>query len=248
VGHRRASWKPWFEERIDWRGSHARGNACEGEPHPMRHISALQCHEWMLRDCAALELARQQREDSIVATITNVSAAALLAIPGLLFSKDLILPSFEEGSVLYLGYTCFLLAFSLAVLEQVFSTSAYEIQADISKAYYRLESLNQSDSYAVWKVTFTRKLCIWSFCLALLLSAIGFGQVRSNNNGRPDTPAASTPAAAPSTAAAAPSTAAAAPSTAAAASTSNDGGLRERSEVSAGGSSVRPSEAVKFGN
>lgn len=79
----RLSWSPWFEERLRSRGSHVRGDYTE-DPHPIAHISGIQCYEWMREECAALDLARQQREDNVVSLVTTISATALLGIPGLL--------------------------------------------------------------------------------------------------------------------------------------------------------------------
>ena len=211
MNHRRRSWQPWFVERLAWRGSRIRGNHSEDEPHPLQHITALQCHEWMLRDCAALELARQQREDGVITTVTNISSGALLAIPGLLFSKGLELPPFFDNQALYIGFTCFGIALASAITEQIMSRAAYKRQADISKAYHRLESTIQSDIKSVGRVEFTRNSSILFFAAALLLSAYGLTQLRSTNHGQSTvTPASTTTTTTTTTPAAATTTPAAA--------------------------------------
>ena len=239
------SWKPWFTERLAWRGSVIRGDTCDGPPHPIRHISALQCHEWMLRDCAALDLARQQREDSIVNTVTTISAAALLAIPGLLFGKDSQLPPFEQAYALYFGFVFFGIALGLAITEQILSSSAYRKQAEITKAYYTLQSSAEMDSKFVAKVDLARVSCISVFSLALLLSAIGFSQVRSNSHGKSSaavTAAAAATSSSPSASASAPSSSATTPVAGSAFR------LRERAEISAGRNPAGSPKAIDVGS
>jgi hypothetical protein len=193
----RRSWQPWFNARLAWRGSRIRGDNCDDEPHPMRHIDALQCHEWMLTECAALDLARQQREDNVVSSIITISSAALLAIPGLFFGKDTRLPSISDGWALYSGFGFFALGLAFAFAEQILSSSAYKRQVAISRAWYRLESTEQSDEKSVSRVGRARLACIASFAIALSFSALGLSQVRSSEHGQSSLSATATTATTP---------------------------------------------------
>jgi drug/metabolite transporter (DMT)-like permease len=206
-------------------------------------MTALQCHEWMRQECAALNLARQQREDAIVTSVTNISSAALLAIPGLLFSKGLRLPEFGEGWALYVGFACFGMALTLAFLEQILSSSAYRKQAEITQKYYRLESEDQDDKPSVRRVNNARQACVYVFGAALAFSALGLSQIRSEDHGQSTVPSSS--AAAAAAAAAAASAAATTTPTPTVAVSSTGRGLRERSEIRTGRGSPVATQAVK---
>lgn len=179
---RRRSWGSWFEDHIYCRGSWVRGPVREGEAHPLAHIKGAQCHEWLRADCAALELARQEREDSIIASITNISSASLVAIPGLIFGVGTMLPEFRTGWALYSGLAGFGLALALAFLEQIASSSAYRKQADIARAYYHKQSATRSDDKSVKFVNRLRNSAILVFGMALLLSAYGLTQLRRSED------------------------------------------------------------------
>ncbi|MEA1014179.1 hypothetical protein [Sphingosinicella sp. LY1275] len=124
----------------------------------------------MISQCAALEAARQAREDGLVSAVTQVSAAALLAIPGLFFSADSKMPPLVESPLIYLGIISFLAALLLAMLEQHFSAKAYQRQQEITEAYYTQQSTETHDPNALARVQRMRKGSYIFFALAVLLS------------------------------------------------------------------------------
>src|SRR4051794_31063531 len=111
----------------EWRDGRGRERKQSG-PHPMAHVDPDRCYEWMRADCAALKASRQSREDAVVATITQVSSAALLGIPGLLFGAKTPLPALAKAPLLYSGILLFLLTVFAALLEQYLSSVAYRRQ------------------------------------------------------------------------------------------------------------------------
>jgi hypothetical protein len=81
--------------------------ADEPSQHPLAHVDSGKCYEWMLAQCAALEAQRQAREDGLVGTATQISSAALLAVPGVIFASSVHMPPFSSDPFLYVGLTFF---------------------------------------------------------------------------------------------------------------------------------------------
>jgi hypothetical protein len=142
-------------------------------PHPLAHIESLKCYEWMLAECAALNANRQARQDGLIATIIQISSAAILAIPGLLFASSAQMPTFRNGPFLYVGIISFGLALVGAMAEQHFSAIAYDRQIEVVQAYYTKRSANMEHTSSRLHVKRARGAAYFFFAVALLTSSIG---------------------------------------------------------------------------
>jgi hypothetical protein len=167
----------------------------------------------MRQDCAALVEARQSREDSLIQTITQISSAALLAIPGFLLTSDLGAPNFEDGWSLYLGAILFISTLFISMLEQHFSAKSYKIHEQVVQKYYLLEKQNNCDQQSINLVNNFRIMGCILFFFAVLISAFGLTSLMGEYNGRSNpttsstsSPAASSPAASSTSSPAAAST------------------------------------------
>lgn len=178
--------------------------------HPLSHVDKDRCYEWMRAECAALESARQSREDGIIGTITQISSTALLAIPGLLFGSDQSFPSLYDAPLLYFGIAAFLVTLCLAMLEQFLSAKAYRRQTQIVSEYYLMQSDRTSDSaFVMWVRRCRNGACIM-FGLAVVISAAALMMLERKADGKSTATSTATatsaaPSAAPSTSTAAPS-------------------------------------------
>jgi hypothetical protein len=143
-----------------------------GEEHPLSHVDSLRAYEWMLAECAALNANRQARQDSIISTVTQISSAALLAIPGLFFAKDSRFPEFRHDPFLYVGLLLFLGALAAAMAEQHFSAVAHEKQIEICQAYYTKQSSTKEDVQSRRHVQWVRRGAYFLFGTALLVSSL----------------------------------------------------------------------------
>jgi hypothetical protein len=200
----------------------------------------------MLRESASLHLARQQREDALVSTVTTISSAALVAIPGLFLTKGISFPNLISGGVLYFGFLCFGLSLFLAFLEQFLSAKAYQKQIEITQAYYRLESEEQEDKVAVKRLSFIRNLCLIVFFVAIIFTAIGLSQIGSSLDGKSATTSttSATTAASASASAAAAAAAASAASAASAATASNPRRQGDCPKIRPGRGTAAPSSGI----
>jgi len=192
--------------------------------HPISHVDPDKCYEWMRSECAALDLARQGREDGLIATVTQISSAALLAIPGLLLGSERAFPRMAEAPLLFAGLLLFVIALGLAMLEQFLSGKAYRKQVTIVQKYYLQESEERYDTSFVAWVRRTRNGACLSFAFAVLVSATGLISFDRSQNGHSPVSATPSSSSAATTTTAAPSSATTAttattPSAAAAATT-----------------------------
>jgi len=146
-----------------------------GKPpdHPLAHVDSGKCYEWMLAQCAALEAQRQAREDSLVATVTQVSSAALLAVPGVIFASGVHLPRFSTDPLLYGGLIFFGTALVAAMVEQYLSGVACSKQIAIVRAYYLKDSPRTEDKMSLQRVRRCRYLSFACFGVALIVTALG---------------------------------------------------------------------------
>ena len=174
--------------------------------HPLSHVDPDKCYEWMRSDCASYDAARQAREDGLISTITQISSAALLAIPGLIFGANQDFPEFDAAPLLYAGIFTFLTSLILSMVEQYLSAKAYRRQTKIAQDYYLLQSDKRSDEkFVAWVRRCRNSACI-TFGVAVAISTAALMMLERDFDG---TPAAST-SAPPSTTATATATATAA--------------------------------------
>lgn len=146
----------------------------EGSPeHPLAHIEPLKRYEWMLSERASLEACRQARQDGLVATIIQISSAALLAIPGLFLAKDSVLPAASDSPLIYIGIGLFGLALIASMLEQHLSVVANEKHIEIVQNYYIGNSSEVEDSATRSRVAWARKTAYSAFVLAMASSSAG---------------------------------------------------------------------------
>jgi hypothetical protein len=127
----------------------------------------------MLAQCAALEAQRQGREDGLVGTVTQISSAALLAVPGVIFASSVHLPRFAIDPCLYLGLILFAFALLAAMAEQYFSGLACSKQVDVVRAYYLKRSSEIQDKTSVRRVRVARYISFACFGVALIVTALG---------------------------------------------------------------------------
>lgn len=174
--------------------------------HPLAHIDPDKCYEWMRADCAASHLARQAREDGLIATVTQISSAALLGIPGLLFGSDESLPQVNQQPWLYIGISLFLITLLLALVEQYLSGKAYNRQVEIAQQYYLRQSDRTSDSAFVAWVRKCRNTALVTFGAAVIISTTALMTLERKTDGKASIAAPASPSAAPAAPASAPST------------------------------------------
>jgi len=124
----------------------------------------------MRAECATIDLARQGREDGLISTITQISSAALLAIPGFLFSLT-DLPSFNRAPLVYIGIGTFLVSLLSAMLEQYLSGIAYRKQREIAINYYLLKDTKVLDGCFVKIVNLARNVSYISFIIAVVVTS-----------------------------------------------------------------------------
>jgi hypothetical protein len=156
----------------------------------------------MRAECAAYDTARQAREDGIITTITQISSAALLAIPGLLFGTDKDFPTFSQNPSLYLGIGLFLISLVISMFEQFLSAKAYRHQAKIAQAYYTMDSEIRDDSKLIPWVRRSRNIACVVFAVAIMITARSLITLERSGNGNSAAPTAAASTAAASTAAA----------------------------------------------
>lgn len=142
-------------------------------PHSLSHLTNKECYDLLIAERASLVAARQVREDGLIGTITQVSSAALLLIPGTLASASKI-PNFSTAPILYLGIIGFFVALCSSLLEQWFSGKAYQKQQEVTEAYYLRKSEQTYDEISEKRVRRTQIAAFVSFGLALLFSVVGF--------------------------------------------------------------------------
>ncbi len=147
----------------------------ESDPpmHPIAHIDSLKCYEWMLAECASANAQRQAREDGLVGTVTQISSAAILAVPGFALATGSTVPSAGQAPLLYVGLVGFGLALLCAMAEQHFSSVAYAKHIEVVQAYYTKQSEITEDAFTRLRVRVTRWLAYAFFATALFLTAIG---------------------------------------------------------------------------
>ena len=147
--------------------------ANEAGDHPLADVDSGKCYEWMLAQCAALEAQRQGREDGLVGTVTQISSAALLAVPGVMFASGVELPRFAVDPFLYLGLVFFGVALIAAMTEQDFSGLACSKQIDVVRAYYLKKSAKTKDEASLKRLRTARHLSFACFGFALIVTALG---------------------------------------------------------------------------
>ena len=141
--------------------------------HPLEHIDSGKCYEWMLAQCAALEAQKQAREDGLVGTVTQISSAALLAVPGVMFASGVDIPGFAIDPTLYIGMFFFVLALTAAMAEQYFSGVACAKQIAVVRAYYLKNSAKIEDKTSLRRVRLARYISFACFGVALIVTALG---------------------------------------------------------------------------
>lgn len=144
--------------------------------HPIAHVPTQQAHEWMRAECAALDAARQAREDNLMNVIIQTSSAAVLAIPALFLASETPMPAFAEAWPVYVGTAAFGLAFACACLEQILSGMAYRAQRDVVQKYYAQESEKTCDEATVGRADLVRSLALAIFAIAVSLGGLGLAQ------------------------------------------------------------------------
>ena len=155
--------------------------------HPVSHVDPDKRYGWMKAECAALDAARQAREDGLIGTITQLSSAALLVIPGLLLGSDEGVPNAGDAPLLMAGILLFLVALILAMLEQYLSGHAYRRQREIVQDYYLLESeKSHDDRFDRWVRLARNSACV-TFALAVLLAAAGLFDLDRTPHGNAST-------------------------------------------------------------
>lgn len=147
--------------------------------HPLAHVNSGKCYEWMLAQCAALEAQRQGREDGLVGTVTQISSAALLAVPGVIFASGVHLPRFATDAFLYLGLLFFVAALVAAMAEQYFSGLACSKQIEVVRAYYLKQSTKTVDKTSVLRVRRARYISFACFGVALIITALGLLRLKA---------------------------------------------------------------------
>lgn len=203
--------------------------------HPIAHVDPDKCYEWMRSECAALDVARQAREDGLIGTITQISSTALLAIPGLIFGSDQSFPEFLTAKMLYFGIAAFLITLLLSMVEQYLSAKAYRLQTQIVREYYALTSeTTRNEAFVKW-VRWCRNAACVMFAASVVLSTTALITLERKTNGKP---ASTTHAAASATSAAAP------PSSSPTTSSSKPRLRRLRSEVGSRLGSATPAEKI----
>lgn len=141
--------------------------------HPIEHIDTLKAYEWMLSQCAAADAQRQAREDGLVGTITQISSAAILAVPGVMFASNTAVPNFLSAPLLYAGLLCFGAALFSAMVEQHFSSLAYAKHVEVLHAYYTKSSTETEDKPSRRRARIARRTSYAVFSAALLLTTVG---------------------------------------------------------------------------
>ena len=167
--------------------------------HPLSHVDTDKCYEWLRLDCAALDLARQAREDGLIGTVTQISSAALLAIPALLLNSEKEFPRWAEDRLLITGVTLFVLSLSLAMTEQLMSAKSYDRQTRIARDYYLQRSEKREDETFVLWVGRIRRSAYATFAAAVLISMFALFHLESTSHGSRTKNPSSTSAAPPTT-------------------------------------------------
>ena len=147
----------------------------ESDPprHPIDHIDSLKCYEWMLAECASANAQRHAREDGLVGTVTQISSAAILAVPGFALATDFAIPGFSKAPLLYCGLISFGFALLSAMAEQHFSSVAYAKHIEVVQAYYTKRSDLTEDLLSRSRVRVARWLAYAFFAVALSATATG---------------------------------------------------------------------------
>jgi hypothetical protein len=154
------------------------------DEHPIAHVPDEIAHQWMREDCAALDAARQAREDNLMNVIIQTSSAAVLAIPGLFIAADVDVPKFKDAWPIYVGTLAFALAFAGACIEQVLSGKAYEAQKRVVEKYYSKKSPRTSDQRAIGRADLARNVALAIFAVAVSLGALGLAQFARGSDGK----------------------------------------------------------------
>ncbi|NNC73788.1 MAG: hypothetical protein HKN78_13065 [Sphingomonadaceae bacterium] len=142
-------------------------------PHPLEEIDDDRCYQWYLDQSATLSAGRAARQDGLIATITQISSAAVLAVPGFVVASESGLPSFWANEILYFGITGFGGALLAAMAEQHYSAKAHQKQIEILEKFYFKESSETEDIASRNKVKWARRTSYLLFLLALTLTAVG---------------------------------------------------------------------------
>lgn len=159
------------------------------QPHPLAHVDQDRRHDWMREDCAAYNTARQAREDAIITTITQISSAALLAIPGILFGANKDFPTFHQKPSLYLGIVLFFISLVFSMIEQYISAKACRHQVKIAEAFYTMESEVRDDSKLIPWVRRSRNIACIVFGVAIVITASSLITLERTGNGNSAAPA-----------------------------------------------------------
>lgn len=160
--------------------------------HPIAHIALDKRYEWMRTDCSELHSAREAREDGLVRTITQISSAALLAIPSLIYSTKNEFPSLIEVPILYISFGLLILALTSSMLEQYLSGIAYRRQIEIVQSYYLLYSEECDDPDFVRWVRITRNAACIVFGMAIVTMMIALFNLHGVRNVEPEVATATT--------------------------------------------------------
>lgn len=145
----------------------------ETPSHPLHSVDPDKCYEWMLAQCAALNASREARQDGLIATITQISSAAILAIPGLVFASGAATPTLSDSPLLYAGVILFIAALLAALAEQHLSVVAFSKQVEITQSYYLKESAQTQDEKSLGRLKMARTFAYVFFVSGILLASIG---------------------------------------------------------------------------
>jgi hypothetical protein len=127
-------------------------------------------YERMLAQCADVNATRQAREDGLIATITQISSAALLAVPGFLLSGS---NQLKWPWMLEFGLVSFGVALMSAMAEQHLSAKAHAKHIQVVQKYYLLESRDREDKRSRIQVRCARRSAYLSFVLSVVLTSFG---------------------------------------------------------------------------
>jgi hypothetical protein len=108
-----------------------------------------------------------------MSTVSQISSAALLAIPGVFFAASTPMPDIRHGWLLYAGIISFGLSLVAAMLEQHLSAIAYERQIEVVQAYYTKQSTEREHPVSLRRVKKARRAAYLLFALALIMSSLG---------------------------------------------------------------------------
>jgi hypothetical protein len=132
----------------------------------------------MLEQCANLNATRQARQDGLIGTITQISSAALLAVPGfMLSSRNTHVWNWEMKLVLI----ALVVSLLSAMGEQHLSVKAHAKHVEIVQKYYLLESADREDKKSRAQVKLSRQFAYASFLVAIVLTSAGLFELGMHN-------------------------------------------------------------------